>query len=474
MGEKESILIIDDDESTCRMLSLMLGKRGYETETAETGREALEKARGRFFNAALLDIRLPDVKGVELLGPLKRMHPDMTIIVVTAYASLETETQAMNEGAQAYITKPFNMPELLAALTEALGKQRLVTENKRLCVEAQREPGKQDRAEHDLAERVKELKCLYGIANIVERPGISLDEIYQETANLLPSGWQYPEITCARIVFGDKEFKTDNFKTTKWKQSANINVNGQKEGTVEVYYLEARPEIDKGPFLKEERLLIEAVANRLGHITERKRAEEELKRYSQKLQELIDNITKAVALTTAMRDPYTSAHQQRVTQLACAIAEEMGLSKETIAEIRVAGSLHDIGKMHIPSEILTKPGRLTDTEFDMIKTHSKVGYDILKTIDFPWPIAPIVLQHHERANGSGYPSGISAKDILPEARILAVADVVEAMASHRPYRPALGIDKALEEISQKRDILYDPEVVDTCLRLFKKKRFKFK
>ena len=474
MDKKESILIIDDDESTCRMLSLMLGKRGYEMETAGTGQEALEKAKERFFNVALLDIRLPDMEGVELLEPLKRMHPDIAIIVLTAYASVETAMQAVNKGAQAYITKPFDVTELLATLTEALGKQRLIMENKRLYEEAQRELVERKRAEHNLAERAKEIKCLYGVTNIAERPGVSLDEIYQETANLLPSGWQYPEITCAKIVFGDKEFKTDNFKTTKWKQSANINVNGQKEGTLEVYYLEARPEIDKGPFLKEERLLIEAAANRLRDVTERKRAEEELKRYSQKLQELIDNITKAVALTTAMRDPYTSAHQQRVTQLACAIAEEMGLNKETIAEIRVAGSLHDIGKMHIPSEILTKPGRLTDTEFDMIKTHSKVGYDILKTIDFPWPIAPIVLQHHERADGSGYPSGLSAKDVLPEARILAVADVVEAMASHRPYRPALGIDKALEEISQKRDILYDPEVVDTCLRLFKKKRFKFK
>jgi len=474
MDEKESILIIDDDESTCRMLSLTLGKRGYETETAVTGREALEKIRGRFFNAALLDIRLPDVKGVELLGSLKRIHPDMVVIVLTAYASLETETQAMNEGAQAYITKPFNVPELLATITETLGKQRLVTETKRLCVEAQREPGKQDRAEQDLAERVKELKCLYGITNIAERPAVSLDEIYQEVANLLPIGWQYPEITCAKIIFGDKEFKTDNFKTTKWEQSANINVNGQKEGTVAVYYLEARPKIDEGPFLKEERLLIEAAANRLGGITARKQAEEELKRYSGKLQELIDNITKAIALTTAMRDPYTAGHQQRVTQLACAIAEEMGLSKETIAEIRVVGSLHDIGKMHIPSEILTKPGRLTDTEFDLIKTHPKVGYDILKTIEFPWPIAPIVLQHHERADGSGYPSGLSSKDVLPEARILAVADVVEAMASHRPYRPSLGVDKALEEISQKKGTLYDPEVADACLRLFKEKRFKFK
>jgi len=473
MGEKKSILIIDDDESACRMLSLLLGKRGYEMETAGTGKEALEKVRQRFFNVALLDIRLPDMEGVELLEPLKRMHPDIAIIVLTAYASVETAMQAVNKGAQAYITKPFDVTELLAILTEALGKQHLIMENKRLYEEAQRELVERKRAEHDLAERAKEIKCLYSVTNIADRPGVSLDEIYQETANLLPSGWQYPEITGTRITLGDKEFKTDNFKTTKWKQSANINVNGQREGSVEIYYLEAMLEIDEGPFLEEERLLIEAVANQLGDITEHKRAEEELKRYSQKLQELIDNITRAIALTTAMRDPYTSGHQQRVTQLACAIAEEMGLNKEMLAEIRVAGSLHDIGKMYIPSEILAKPGKLTDTEFDLIKTHSKVGYDILKTIDFPWPIAPIVLQHHERANGSGYPSGISAKDVLPEARILAVADVVEAMASHRPYRPALGIDKALEEISQKKGLLYDPEVADACLKLFKEKGFKF-
>ncbi len=202
-------------------------------------------------------------------------------------------------------------------------------------------------------------------------------------------------------------------------------------------------------------------------------AEEETKRYSQKLHELIEDVTKAIALTTELRDPYTSGHQQRVTRLACAIAKEMGLNEEMIKEIRVAGSLHDIGKMYIPSEILTKPGKLSKIEFDMIKTHPKAGYDILKTIEFPWPIAPIVLQHHERTDGSGYPSGLSAKDIFLEARILAVADVVEAMASHRPYRPAQGLDKALEEISQKRGGLYDPEVVDACLKLFTEKKFEF-
>ena len=186
----------------------------------------------------------------------------------------------------------------------------------------------------------------------------------------------------------------------------------------------------------------------------------------------MEGIVNAMALTVESRDPYTAGHQQRATVLACAIAKEMGLSKEEIDGIQMAGIIHDIGKIAIPAEILSKPTRLTDIEFSMMKTHSQVGYDILKEIEFPWPVAQIVLQHHERMDGSGYPSGLSGQEILMEARILGVADTVEAMASHRPYRPALGIDKALAEISQNRGILYDPEVVDACLRLFKEKDFK--
>lgn len=178
-----------------------------------------------------------------------------------------------------------------------------------------------------------------------------------------------------------------------------------------------------------------------------------------------------MASVVEIKDPYTAGHQKRVTRLASAIAEELGLPKEQIEGIRIAGLIHDIGKVSIPAEILSKPGRITDLEFSVIKTHSQAGYDILKTIEFPWPIAQIVLQHHERLNGSGYPQGLSGEEILLEARILGVADVVEAMASHRPYRPALGIDKALEEITQNRGILYDARVAEACLKLFADKGF---
>jgi len=178
-------------------------------------------------------------------------------------------------------------------------------------------------------------------------------------------------------------------------------------------------------------------------------------------------------LTVEQRDPYTAGHQQRVSQLGCAIAEEMGMTMIQVEGVRTAGVVHDLGKMHIPIEILSRPGKLTKEEYNIVRSHAQVGYDILKEIEFPWPIANIVHQHHEKMDGSGYPMGLSNGDILMEARILCVADVVEAMASHRPYRPALGMDMALEEISKGKGIHFDANVVDACLTVIKEKEFVF-
>jgi PAS domain S-box-containing protein len=208
-------------------------------------------------------------------------------------------------------------------------------------------------------------------------------------------------------------------------------------------------------------------------ITEHKKSEKELKHSMVDLRRAIGGIVKVLMLTVEMRDPYTSGHQQRVSNLARTIATYMDLSKEKIEAIRIAGVIHDLGKISIPADILTKPGSLTVHEFGIIKTHSQVGYDILKQVDLPGSVDQILLQHHERMDGSGYPSGLKGKDILIEARILGVADVVEAMASHRPYRPAHAIDSALQEISKNKGTIYDPEVVDTCLKLFTEKGFTF-
>jgi len=173
-----------------------------------------------------------------------------------------------------------------------------------------------------------------------------------------------------------------------------------------------------------------------------------------------------------MRDPYTAGHEKRVAEIAVAISAELGFDTERQQGMRVAGYLHDVGKINIPAEILSKPGRLSDVEYNLVKGHVQAGYDAIKDVDFPWPVAEVVFQHHERLDGTGYPRGLKGEEIIIEARILSVADVVESMTSHRPYRAELGIEKALAEIERGSGIIYDATVVDACIKLFRENGFK--
>ena len=219
--------------------------------------------------------------------------------------------------------------------------------------------------------------------------------------------------------------------------------------------------------------VVESVIVNYRDIAGRKKEEAERIEGYNRIKKALQATVQSIALLVEMKDPYTSGHQQRVSDLARSIATEMGLTADRQDFVRTASIIHDLGKVSVPSEIFSKPTKLCELEFNLIKTHSQSGYDILKDIEFPWPVADVVLQHHERMNGSGYPQGLKGEDILLEARILAVADVVEAIASHRPYRPALGIDFALEEISGNKGILYDADVVDACLKLFQEKNYSF-
>jgi HD-GYP domain-containing protein (c-di-GMP phosphodiesterase class II) len=203
------------------------------------------------------------------------------------------------------------------------------------------------------------------------------------------------------------------------------------------------------------------------------RLQKNLERSLADLQAGLAGTVEAIITLYGVRDPYTMGHGSRVAQLACAISKMVGFSQNQVEGMKVIGNLHDIGKIVAPGEILNKTGPLTQYELALIKQHALVAYDILKGLKFPWPVAKSILQHHERLDGSGYPAGLSGDNIIIEARILAVADVVEAMSSHRPYRPSLGIDKALEEIARKKGVLYDSQVVDSCLKLFTEKCFKF-
>ena len=208
-------------------------------------------------------------------------------------------------------------------------------------------------------------------------------------------------------------------------------------------------------------------------ITDRKLAERKLEGTLEDLRKAMGATIQAITHVVETRDPYTAGHQRRVADLARTIATEMNLPHNKVEGIRMAGVIHDIGKISVPAEILSKPGKLTYKEFELIKDHPQTGYDILRDVEFPWPIATIILQHHEKMDGSGYPQGLKGDEICLEARIIAVADVVEAIASHRPYRPANGIDAALVEIEKNKGIFYDAEVVGACLRIVKEKRFAF-
>jgi len=209
-------------------------------------------------------------------------------------------------------------------------------------------------------------------------------------------------------------------------------------------------------------------------ISERKLSEEKLAKSYEALKKTLNDAINTMAKIVEMRDPYTSGHQQRVAELATAIAREMGCGDDQIEQLRMAAVIHDIGKIYVPSDILSKPGKISKDEFNLIKTHAQGGYDIVKGMDFPCAIAQSILQHHERLDGSGYPNGLKGQEICLEAKILSVSDVVEAMSSHRPYRAKLGMDKALEEISENKGRLYDSDVVDACLKLFNSGKFEFK
>lgn len=207
---------------------------------------------------------------------------------------------------------------------------------------------------------------------------------------------------------------------------------------------------------------------RLRRVLKERQILKELNENINSMKVMLDGVIHSLSYMVETRDPYTPGHQKRVSKIAGAVSQELGLSQDQVSAVQMAALIHDIGKNAVPVEILSKPGRLSEIEFNLIQTHSQVGYDIVKDIRFPMPIAEIIYQHHERLNGKGYPRGLKADEILLESKIIAVADVVDAMSSHRPYRPALGMDKALEEINKNRGIIYDSDVVDVCCRIMEK------
>jgi PAS domain S-box-containing protein len=264
----------------------------------------------------------------------------------------------------------------------------------------------------------------------------------------------------------DRDIVAENIRRLLAGETQSLNYGFtalRKDGsTVEVEVHGARATYNDRP----------AIIGLMQDISEKRRAEEQIQRYVAQLETAFTSTVEVATILSEMRDPYTVGHERRVAEIAVAIGAELGIDVGRQEGLRVAGHLHDIGKIAIPAEILSKPGKLSSIELQLVQGHAQASYDVLNGVEFPWPVAQIALQHHERMDGSGYPQGLKGEAILLEARIMAVADVVEAMSSHRPYRPALGIEKALAEIERGRATLYDADVADACLRLFRENRYR--
>lgn len=345
MSGNRHILIIDDDGPVRSSMADFLADSGYRVVTAVNGQEGLARYLDRRPDLVLLDLRLPDIDGIDLLSRFATHDPDVPVIIVSGQASFADAVEALRRGAWDFLTKPIqDLSRLEEAVEEAL----------------------------------------------VRAHGILESRCYRE-------------------------------------------------------HLEG--------------LVLERTAS--------------LRVREVQLKQALSAIVDVVVKVTEQRDPYTAGHQQRVAELAQAIAREMGEPQDVLDIVCLAARVHDLGKVAIPTAILAKPGRLTEIEFALIRSHVEVGHDILSEVDLPWPLAEIVRQHHEKLDGSGYPDGLAGDDIRIEARIITVADVVEAMTSHRPYRPALGPELALAEIRRGAGVLFDPVVVAACERLFAANRFSF-
>lgn len=458
---KIRILMLEDTSSDAELEEYELRKTGlqFELKRVET-RDAFARALDEFRpDVVLSDYNLPDFSGMAALEYVRDNHPDVPIIMVTGALSDIEAVGLIHAGAKDYVLKD-RLARLGAAVQRVLSMEHGIRARK-AAEKSLRESEARYRAlvesSSDWIWEIDENAVYtYSSPQVFELLGYRAEDVIGKT----PFDLMTPEdAERLRAEFGAIAAAREHFRLLE-------NANLHKDGHVVFLETSGTPMFDVHGEFRGYRGIDR-------DITERKEAEKERRVSAEKLEQLLMQTIGAISATVEARDPYTAGHEQRVAQLASAIAIEMGLSAETVHGISLASSIHDLGKIRVPAEILSKPGRLNPIEYELVKIHSQTGYDIIKDIEFPLPIALMVLQHHERLDGSGYPQGLKDGQILLEAKIMGVADVVEAMSMHRPYRPGLGIDAALDEISRHRGVMYDADVVDSCVALFREKKFSF-
>ncbi len=444
-----NILLVEDDRITSKLIQKYILDIGYYLAGAvSSGEEAVKIINEKEPDLVLMDINLEGkLDGIE---SAKSISSEISIpfVYITSSSDYSTIERAKEGNAYGFIIKPFNKKDLRATIEMALLRHQMeskVKENENRvstilnsiidAVIVIDEAGDIDYVNAAAGRMLNLTKEDIIGKPIGETVKLGSDPKEGDSA-FFPMSMNYIEFN-NYLSAGDKRIPVD-FTSTPLKMG-----NGRSKGAV---------------------LVVRDITQQV--------------EYDRRIQESMDTLTRAmygtieaITKTVETRDPYTAGHQKKVADIAKEIAKDMGLSRDIIESVNLAGQIHDLGKIAIPSEILNKPGRINEIEFSLIKTHSAIGYEIMKNIDFPWPIADIVLQHHEKLDGTGYPNGLKGEEILIQARIIAVADVLEAMASHRPYRAALGMDAAFGELQKNSGTHFEPEVVISCIRLFKEKGF---
>ncbi|MDX1294622.1 MAG: response regulator [Sulfurimonadaceae bacterium] len=496
MAKMTKVLLLDDDENARVLQSTILESDGYEVITAVNGKEGLERLEEVVPDIIISDILMPEMDGFEFGMQVKRddRFKEIPFVFYSAQYTDEQDQALVEQiGADRFIIKPIEMGDFLAIIKEVLeGYGTQATDQE--VVKSSEEEGEFDREHYRAQARMLDKK-LHELEEEHEKMRLS-EAKYRRLLEGLSSNYfiyrhdsdgifTYVSPTVTEMLgYSCEEFQThfDAYFTDNPinKLASEYTQKGLRGEQTPSYELELYTKDGSIRSLQvSEQTLFDANGNVVGiegiarNITMEKEAEAIKEESDRKLHDALVDMIRVIALTVEKRDPYTAGHQQRVAEIAVAIGEKMELDAARLEGLRLGALIHDIGKITIPAEILTNPGHLSDIEYTLIQSHAAEGYDILRDIEFPWPLSQMVLQHHERIDGSGYPNGLKSEEILLEAKILCVADVVEAMTSDRPYRPGLGFDAAIEEITKHRGMLYDEEIVDHCIELFKGGSFTF-
>lgn len=461
MNERINILILEDERTDAQLMERELRKAKIEFVSKLVDNERTYLTALKEFNPDLIlaDYSLPSYDGRSAMIAVRENSPHIPFIFVSGFIGEEMAVELLKEGATDYVLK--NRLSRLAPTVRRAMEEATQRRQRQLAEEALRESESRYRS---LVETSPDAICVYDQNGTVVVANLQTAILYGSNdvkdilgrhimEFLVPEDHQRAQKNAQRALAGEK---LTNVEYTFVREDGSLMFGETNSSAIDAANGDGK----------------EVLIN-IRDITERKQADENLRQSLQKLRRITEGIVQIVDRAVATRDPYTAGHERNVAKLASAIAKEMNLSQELTECIEVASSIHDLGKLYVPSEILSKPGHLDELEIELLRMHVRAGYEILKGIEFPWPVAEIILQHHERLDGSGYPQGLKDGGISLEARIIGVSDVVEAMAAHRPYRPSLGIDKALAEISSNKGILYDFEIVESCINLFRSNRFSF-